>query len=138
MIVSWSIKNHYYLCPIKNQYSYLTRTVLHCMRPTKYITKYGQRKLKFCHSSSSNDCNPKPGTWSYNCCVWLHWHLSFHKFDLKYFKNKERRLNSFDMYSLFRVCNHCFTNLKPMLKYVSQNFDINMCRGFQIWQLRVM
>ena len=36
--------------------------------------------------------------------VWLHWHLSFHEFDIKYFKNWKRKLNSFDLHSLFRVC----------------------------------
>ena len=24
--------------------------------------------------------NLRPGTWGYNCCVQLHWHLSFHNF----------------------------------------------------------
>ena len=25
----------------------------------------------------------------------------------------------------------------PMLRFIRQNFDVNMCTGFQIWQLSV-
>ena len=71
-------------------------------------------------------------------CSYIMWHLSFHEFDIKYFKNEKWKVNSFDMYSLFRVQNHCLTSFKSMLKYISQNFDADMCRGFQIWQHGVM
>ena len=32
---------------------------------------------------SYNDCNTGAGTYGYNHSVELHWHLNFHKFDIK-------------------------------------------------------
>ena len=37
------------------------------------------------------------------CRPELHWHLSFHKFDVKYFTNWKKKINSFEMY-IFKVC----------------------------------
>ena len=44
------------------------------------------------------------------------------------------------MFSLF---DRCIESLLDQFetnayKYISQIFDVNMCRGFQIWQLTVM
>ena len=42
------------------------------------------------------------GTRGHNYCVELHWHLSFHKFDVKNFSDRKKKHNSFDMKRISR------------------------------------
>ena len=65
-------------------------------------------------------------TCGYNYCVELHWHLSFHKFDVKNFSDWKKKHSSFDMKSIARVyriiawpiCNQCLNLLDKILMSV--------------------
>ena len=51
----------------------------------------------------------------------------------------KEKINSFEMYTIFRVCRMiAWPICNQCLKSIPQNFDVNMCTGFQIWQLSVM
>ena len=66
------------------------------------------------------------GTHDYNCWVELHWHLSFHKFDVKNFSDWKRNIILLTRRAIFRVyriiawpiCNQCLNLLDKMLMSV--------------------
>ena len=89
----------------------------------------------FSNVGSSMIVTTGAGTCGHNNCMWLHWHLSFHKFDIKYFK-KFKEKKSFDMYTIFRVCRIIAW---PICKQcLNSFFKMLMSTYLQIWQLSVM
>ena len=92
------------------------------------------------HKPSSNDCNHwcrDPWLQNLLCGVRLTFKLESSK-SKNFQSERKKKRNSFDMKSISRVyriirpiCNQCLITC-------TQNFDVSMSTGFQIWLLSIM